>query len=499
MKRIICILLATALAAGMSLGASALLSDGRLRGDVDADGRVTVKDATRIQMAIAALVVLSDAEQELADYNLDSKVNILDATKIQKVIAGIENPPEEPTETETAAQTETVTETQTATETVTEPEPTEPTAPNVKVRSTVKILFTNNKNWSSVYFYLYNSETGEEAAQWPGKEIKTFKANSMGEKIYYTNVDTDKYNRVVFNNGSGAKSANVALSKASSGFFISDSSVKRGMSVGTYAENGADSGRMYRTTLKYPSGYNKKIWIWTPADYKATGDKFKTIYLTDGQNLFDDDHTDSYGGWEVTDAVESMMSNGGRGVIIVGIDNGNSLRDSELTPDIGDVVPDQKADFSVRTGEQFSDFVVNTVMPYVQKHYNSGKSARDNMIAGSSSGGLEAFYIGMEHPDRFGHISSLSPAYLLFDENVWNDYLKKFDFTSPDMPRLYIYNGKKSLETQLLPSVLWMYDKLTGGGWDSSKIKLVIEDDGDHNESWWRLIFPDSVCWLYEI
>lgn len=48
MKRIICILLATALAAGMSLGASALLSDGRLRGDVDADGRVTVKDATRI-------------------------------------------------------------------------------------------------------------------------------------------------------------------------------------------------------------------------------------------------------------------------------------------------------------------------------------------------------------------------------------------------------------------------------------------------------------------
>jgi enterochelin esterase-like enzyme len=221
--------------------------------------------------------------------------------------------------------------------------------------------------------------------------------------------------------------------------------------------------------------------------------------MMDGQNLFDEDHTDGYGGWEVTDAVESMMSNGGRGVIIVGIDNSSGNRDSELTPDLGDVKPEHKKDFSNRTGEQFSDFVVNTVMPYVQKNYNSSKAARDNIIAGSSSGGLEAFYIGMEHSDKFGHIGSLSPAYLLFDENVWNNYLKKFDFTSASTPKLYIYNGGNNLEKDLLPDILTMYDRLKDGGWDSSKLKLILEEGGDHNESWWRIIFPECLTWLLAV
>ena len=498
MKRMICIILSIIIIAGMSVSALAYSSTGRLRGDLDGDGRVTVKDATKIQMALASLIIFSEDENALADYNIDGKVNIMDATKIQKVLAGIDSPVTEPAETETATETETVTETETQTETAAEPEPTEPTAPDVKLDSNVKILFTNNKNWSKVCFYLYDYETGTPEQEWPGKEIKTYTTNSMGEKIYYTNVDTDKYNRVVFNNGATAQTVNVPLNKASSGFFISDSTSKRGMSVGTYAENGADSGKITKTYLKYPSGYNKKIWIWTPADYSANGDKFKTVYMMDGQNLFDEDHTDGYGGWEVTDAVESMMSNGGRGVIIVGIDNSSGNRDSELTPDLGDVIPSYAKDFSSRTGEQFRKFVTETVVPYVQSKYNSSKSPRDNIIAGSSSGGLEAFYIGMENPEMFGHIAALSPAFLLFDESVWDSYLAKFDLTSPSIPKLYIYSGGKNLEKEILPPSQSMYDRLSAS-MDSSRLKLTVEENGDHNEAWWRVIFPETLTWLLNI
>jgi enterochelin esterase-like enzyme len=202
------------------------------------------------------------------------------------------------------------------------------------------------------------------------------------------------------------------------------------MVVGTYAYTGADAGNVTTTTLEYSTGYNKKIWIWTPADYSATSaTKYKTIYLMDGQNLFDGDHTDGYGGWQITDAVESLMANGGKGIILVGIDNSNSKRDSELTPDIGDVKSQYQSEFGNRTGKAFSDFVVNKVMPYVQSNYNSGTSAKDNAIVGSSSGGLESFYIGMEHMDKFGYIGALSPAFSLFSDSVWNSYLSKYDFT----------------------------------------------------------------------
>ena len=273
------------------------------------------------------------------------------------------------------------------------------------------------------------------------------------------------------------------------------------MVPGLYAYTGADAGKLVTTNLEYSSGYNKKIWVWTPADYSPTdAKKYKTIYIMDGQNLFDADHSDSYGGWQVTDAVESLMANGGRGMIIVGIDNGNSKRDSELTPDIGDVKPIYQKEFGVRTGEEFSNFVVNKVMPYVQANYNSSTLPEDNAIVGSSSGGLESFYIGMENMDKFGHIGALSPAFALFDENVWNTYLGKYDFTSSKMPRLYIYNGNAdSVEKELYADTIGMYDRLSNDGYNSDKITLVLEEKGYHNEGYWRLIFPHMLCRCYQL
>lgn len=58
-------------------------------GDTDNDGKITVKDATLIQKAIASIITLDDATTKCADVNADSKVNIKDATAIQKFVAHI--------------------------------------------------------------------------------------------------------------------------------------------------------------------------------------------------------------------------------------------------------------------------------------------------------------------------------------------------------------------------------------------------------------------------
>ena len=59
--------------------------------------------------------------------------------------------------------------------------------------------------------------------------------------------------------------------------------------------------------------------------------------MTDGQNLFDDNST-PHGSWEVVKAVENEQKSGVGNAVIVGIDNGNAWRDSELTPkSIGEV------------------------------------------------------------------------------------------------------------------------------------------------------------------
>lgn len=63
-----------------------------IRGDVDLNGVLNVKDATKVQKHLAALDVLTGACYDLADANNDGEVTIRDATYIQKIVAGFINP-----------------------------------------------------------------------------------------------------------------------------------------------------------------------------------------------------------------------------------------------------------------------------------------------------------------------------------------------------------------------------------------------------------------------
>lgn len=504
MKKVLALFLSAVLTLCM-IPAAAFSSEGFENGDVNMDKFLSIKDAALIQRSIAKLEALNETQTILADTNLDKNVNIKDATLIQKVLAKLVEMPKEPTaETQPVTlETEPMTaETTPETEPVTAPETepvtaTEATAPNPEVSSQVNIYFTNNKNWSKVYFFLYNSKTGDGPKEWPGTQITKSTTNTNGEKVYSSTVDVSKYNRIIFNDGANNQSVNVAVNRASSGFFIYENSqhTQKEKLVGTYAYKGADKGTLKELSFDYPEGYKKKVWIWTPADYdKNSKEPYKTVYMPDGQNIFDFKNV-AWGGWEVSDAVESYMSNGGRGMILVGIESTGSKRDTELTPNLGEIQEGVGNQYKNGKGKVFSDFVVNTVMPYVRENYNSSKAKADNIVAGSSSGGIEAFYIGMEHYDKFSTIGAFSPAFILFGDEVWNNYLSKFDFKSKDMPKIYLYDGKVGLEDTLYPFIEDMNTRLLKGGYDNDKLTFVVEEKAEHNEAWWRVVFPEFLDW----
>ncbi len=56
-------------------------------GDVDADGTISVMDATEIQLYLAQSATLTNAQQKLADSDKDGSVSVLDATQIQMFLA----------------------------------------------------------------------------------------------------------------------------------------------------------------------------------------------------------------------------------------------------------------------------------------------------------------------------------------------------------------------------------------------------------------------------
>lgn len=438
----------------------------KLLGDADLDGNVSVMDATAIQQFCADLAPIDD--EALTDVDNDKRTTVMDATLIQQFVADLIDkfPAQE------------------------EPQVT------TKVDPVVDFYFTNNRKWKTCYVYIYNQQTGEYVSEWPGTQLTDSSVNDYGETVYKFTADTSKYNRVIFNNGTG-QSTDTPLTVCNSGYFINTTKNSKFVAaVYPYGQN--SEGTVRTVNLEYSKGYNKRITIWTPVGYDANDKdkKYSVLYMTDGQNLFGTDENCSAYEWEVDETVLSYMQNGGDGIIVVGIDNANSKRDSELTPDIGDVVPKyNNGGFKNGTGEAYADFVVDKVIPYVEANYNTNDIRG---VAGSSSGGIESFYIGMEHMDKFDYIGAISPAFLLYDKNTWSSYLDKFDFSdNKALPRIYFFNGNSkydSLEQELYPNAVAMQGWMESKGYPSELMTTVVDNDAVHNEMFWALYFPEALA-----
>lgn len=444
-------------------------------GDVDSSGSITVLDATCIQMHCCELLTINSDRIVSADVDGNNDVSIIDATIIQRFLAEmIDKFPVE------------------------EDAPVTPTTPQEtinKIDPVIDVYFSNNRNWKNCYAYVYNQDTGENTSTWPGILLTDSTTNTYGETVFTFKADTSKYNRVIFNNGTG-QCTDTPLTVANSGYFINTMKNSRFI-AGLYPYGQDKEGTIKQVNLEYSSGYNKRITIWTPVGYDASDKdkKYSVLYMTDGQNLFGNDENCSQYEWEVDETVLSYMQNGGDGIIVVGIDNANSKRDSELTPDIGDVIPKYNSGgFKNGTGKAYADFVVEKVIPYIDANYNTN-SIRG--IAGSSSGGIESFYIGMEHMDKFNYIGAISPAFLLYDEATWSNYLSKFDFTDESkLPRIYFFNGNSkydSLEQELYPNAVAMQGWMEKKGYPSKLLKTVVDNDAVHNEIFWALYFPEAL------
>src|SRR5947209_17083850 len=99
--------------------------------------------------------------------------------------------------------------------------------------------------------------------------------------------------------------------------------------------------------------------------------------MNDGQNVFDA-ATSAYGEWGVDEALDTLGKTHGE-TIVVAIDNGGTHRMNEYSPF------DMK-EYGKGEGDTYVDFLVQTLMPYINNHYRTRKSEKYTAIAGSSMG-----------------------------------------------------------------------------------------------------------------
>jgi predicted alpha/beta superfamily hydrolase len=225
---------------------------------------------------------------------------------------------------------------------------------------------------------------------------------------------------------------------------------------------------------------HRRVWIYLPESYGTTRRKYPVLYMHDGQNLFDH-ATASFGEWGVDEALDTLGQQFGE-MIVVAVDHGNEHRINEYAPFDMD-------QYGKGQGDAYVDFLVQTLMPYINNHYRTKKSARYTAIAGSSMGGLISFYAALKYPNRFGAAGIFSPAFWINPQ--LREYVQKR--ASKVKGRLYFYAGSRESE-KMVPDMLAMYEILNKRS--KAKLKTLIRAEGRHSEDTWREEFPGFYAWL---
>jgi len=236
-------------------------------------------------------------------------------------------------------------------------------------------------------------------------------------------------------------------------------------------------------------GRTRRVWLYLPPGYASQPTKrYPVLYLQDGQNVFDE-ATAFAGEWGVDETLNQLAARPPKnaGAIVVAIDNGGERRLDEYSPWAN-------AEYNKGgEGAKYADFLARTLKPYVDAHYRTRPDAAHTAIAGSSMGGLIAFYAGLKYPQVFGRVGVFSPA-IWFAKDSLLAYARR-QRPTPLASRFYFVAGPAESET-MLPLMLEARRQLLASGVAPSHIRLAAPADGQHAEWFWRREFGPAYRWL---
>lgn len=235
---------------------------------------------------------------------------------------------------------------------------------------------------------------------------------------------------------------------------------------------------------------SRRIWIYLPPDYEASTDKrYPVLYMQDGQNLFDEALAWMNNEWKVDETLNAFFEEGLESVIVVGIEHGEEHRGQEYAPWVRDVNGVTEGG----EGDEYVDFLVNTLKPYVDTNFRTLPAREHTGVAGSSLGGLISLYAALKYPQIIGKVGAISPA-LWFNPEII-DYAGQQP--SELKTRFYFVTSKEEGDG-MIGRINQAYEALLAQGHKEEDIKRVLTETGAHDEIYYGQRFQEMYLWLYE-
>jgi predicted alpha/beta superfamily hydrolase len=244
----------------------------------------------------------------------------------------------------------------------------------------------------------------------------------------------------------------------------------------------------------FSSGFvrQRTVLVWLPPGYAASANGCRVIYAHDGQNLFDPQTAFAGVDWGLHTAIGRLIADGRiRNTLAVGIWN-TPDRYQEYDPQkvVEQYLDEQEqAGYQAEHGRPMADrylqFIVQELKPFIDSRFRTLPAAVDNLLLGSSMGGIVSVYALCEYPGVFGAAACLSTHWPTGNG-------KMIDYLADRLPdaqdhRLYFDYGTETVDAQYEPFQRQVDDLLRRRGYVEGRHWITRKFCGaDHSERSWR-------------
>jgi enterochelin esterase-like enzyme len=140
----------------------------------------------------------------------------------------------------------------------------------------------------------------------------------------------------------------------------------------------------------------RRYFVYTPPGYEATAGKLPVLYLLHGYS--DDDSSWTAVG-KVDRIADSLLADGKIKPLIIVMPYGQLNSDTTSSEA-----------FATDFQQKFESQILSEIIPSVESTYRVTPDARHRAMAGVSMGGMQAAFIGLNHPETFSTVAMWSSA-----------------------------------------------------------------------------------------
>ncbi len=234
------------------------------------------------------------------------------------------------------------------------------------------------------------------------------------------------------------------------------------------------------------AGTERQWWVYVPAQYKNDGSAGLMIFQ-DGH-----DYQSRKGAWGVPTVLDNLLAAGEIPPLVAVF----------INPGHEPARPRQNAwSASNRSleydglGDNYARFLLEEILPEVEKQWPVSKDPELRGLCGASSGGICSFTAAWERPDQFRRVLSTIGSFVnLRGGNAYPSIIRK---TERKPLRVFLQDTSGDLDN---PFGHWptankqMHAALAYMGYD---VKLDFEEGFGHNSHRGGMIFPDVMRWLW--